>query len=325
MTIAEIESTLSTLCIRHPNLDDELLVTLLTAGGWEDKVIQDAVTIFKSSPNKYRIGINSFQLPVGQNPKTKINQNVSEIGVVVAKDVGIVASIKPSPVHTEVETKNEESSPIVYYNNEGKEEKVLPVFFDSEVPVEKKEIPVIHNITEVKPTVVVPAEIVTPLIDLKEKIEIPIKEVISEKVGAFVETQKETSKGVSLPEVSTEKIIEPQSLILQDILPKVVAQKIDPPENLPLKPFESTPHVWPFSKYKEVFHGETMLHPPTDEMVLVNNKAVVSEEHKESHLKKIKIKRTGFDSEDEGLIFLTGTTLLVILLLLAYMYSNGRL
>jgi hypothetical protein len=46
----------------------------------------------------------------------------------------------------------------------------------------------------------------------------------------------------------------------------------------------------------------------------------------EGHIiKKIKIKRTGFDGEDEGLIFLTGTTLLIILLLLAYMYSNGRL
>jgi hypothetical protein len=40
---------------------------------------------------------------------------------------------------------------------------------------------------------------------------------------------------------------------------------------------------------------------------------------------RIKLKRTGFDGEDEGLIFLTGIALLIVLLLLAYMYSNGRI
>src|SRR4051812_9681813 len=48
MTLHEIEETVRTLASRHEKLDEATLVTLLRAGGWEDKEIADAKTIFAS-------------------------------------------------------------------------------------------------------------------------------------------------------------------------------------------------------------------------------------------------------------------------------------
>ena len=52
MTINDIENILYTLKTNHPDLNDDLLVTILKAGGWEEKNIRDAVTIFHSSVGK---------------------------------------------------------------------------------------------------------------------------------------------------------------------------------------------------------------------------------------------------------------------------------
>lgn len=119
------------------------------------------------------------------------------------------------------------------------------------------------------------------------------------------------------------KTTEPESLIIPTVTQTAPAKKVDPPGNLPLKPFESSDHVWPLSRYNDVFHGDV---PP----VLSRTEAKLVEEHKDDHKKEepekvVKLKRTGFDGEDEGLILLTGISLLIVLLLLAYMYSNGRL
>lgn len=52
MTIREIESIIEDLRLRHKDLDEELLITLLTAGGWENKTIKDAVALFRLAENK---------------------------------------------------------------------------------------------------------------------------------------------------------------------------------------------------------------------------------------------------------------------------------
>jgi hypothetical protein len=313
MTIAEIESTLRTLAIRHPNLDDELLVTLLTAGGWESKVIKDALSLFKSNPNKYKQNIVQTQSPAQSEQGVVLNAVTINAQPVVPENVPIVPALSVVQVVQPI------SSDIVYYKSGGEEEAELPVVVDVDTPVERKEKVILQEeVRNVAPPNT-QSEII-PEIDLTAPVEIP-KDVPVTPVIAEV-------KHVAVPEnvlvVNSPTAVssEPQSLIVP--LPLATPQHIDPPENLPLKPFESTPHVWPFSKYKEVFHGETMPVLQTEERALVN--ALTPTQAPEIKApKKVKIKRTGFDGEDEGLIFLTATTLLIILLLLAYMYSNGRI
>ncbi len=47
MTLAETEQTLDTLRIRHPGIDECMLVTLLRSGGWEEKQVEDAKMMFR--------------------------------------------------------------------------------------------------------------------------------------------------------------------------------------------------------------------------------------------------------------------------------------
>jgi hypothetical protein len=55
MTITNIENTLNTLEILHPDLDEAGLFALLNAGGWEEKNINDAIVLFR---NKDRVKAN---------------------------------------------------------------------------------------------------------------------------------------------------------------------------------------------------------------------------------------------------------------------------
>lgn len=275
MTINEIESTLKTLTNRHSNLDEEMLITLLTAGGWEEKLIKDAVAVFRGSTQKKdTVIVTSPEIVL---LKTEITHNGVD-RVIVNNLSAVNNEIKTSDISEKYvqENTNSEVSEIVYYDNKGEEETALQNFPNQEVELLK--------------------------VDDAEK-------------------EKILHTSFSTSERPLEIVVEPQSLIE----PKIISPKteVDLPDNLPLKPFESSPHVWPLSKYKEVFHGDVMTPLSVEERALVNE--TEKQEIPESVVKKVKLKRTGFDGEDEGLIFLTGTALLVILLLLAYMYSNGRI
>lgn len=350
MTIAEIESTLQTLLTRHPNLDEGMLVTLLTASSWEGKNIQDAVVLFK---NKYQQNVMVSQKPT---PKVEINSSsqknaiaqktienngfsaipiVPQVTPVTPSSIvqplipqNSVPIIKQTTVASSVENKVgttqknigtegvPESIDLVYYDTEGKEEEILPVYYD-----DGKELP---KVTE--PLIITQPEKINPVAQITTPPE--VIPVIEEKEFPKVVEQKIIEQKKEDTQISKVAIIEPQSLIEQKIEARSPVQPIELPENLPLKPFESAPHVWPFSKYKEVFHGSgvPILSSKEEDLVKKEKESQVYVKNVEEKqvIKKVKVKRTGFDGEDEGLIFLTGITLLIILLLLAYMYSNGR-
>lgn len=322
MTIAEIESILRSLCIRHPNLDDQLLVTLLTAGGWEDKVIRDAISLFRSSPQKYRSSVTiAPQVPnyqVVEQKSITTQTEASESGIAVSQ------TLSDTPL-TVSETVRDQSVPVkdsvdmVYYDSAGQEEKEIEILPEAQVVRQKPATDIVPN--------TVHTELVEGYSEMKS--ETQETQVIAETTihQDFSSNTHTTDQNHVLVEGVTNN--GPVSLVVPVQEQRSVTH-VEPPENLPLKPFESTPHIWPFSKYKEVFHGEVMTPLPPDERTLVNEvnqitKPVAIKTEEIHPQKKIKIKRTGFDGEDEGLIFLTATTLLIILLLLAYMYGNGRI
>ena len=213
MTLNEIQSTLDTLRIRHSNLDEQMLTTLLYASGWDDRAVHDAITLFHGRK--------------------------------------IVEA--PSVKDTSLEEKN-----------------ILPEM----------------------------AHIDHTLLAHNED-----QETVS------IEEEKQESKIIEEKHES-----EPQSLIVPE---RDLSYKKDNelPSNLPLRPFETTHHIWPFSRYKDVFYGEVMPILKKDEKEMAE-KNIIEHIHLES---------TPLTKNDEKLIVLACTMLLVILLLLGYMYSNGRL
>lgn len=145
---------------------------------------------------------------------------------------------------------------------------------------------------------------------------------------------------------STEKLhpAEKESLIVSeevDQLPTLPNVGSIIPENLPIKPFEPSPNNWAFSKYKAIFHGDTDPEPD-----MVPEKRVAPEPKKEiieqpeapaprkSEVvqpievvipKHIEITKTPLTKEDEGLIAMAALFVVIVILLILYMYSNGRL
>ena len=335
MTIAEIESTLRTLFARHPDLNEEMLTTLLAAGGWELVHIQEAVSIFKSLKIKIKPEIpdkkditgvsndvqkndesvathidfeknekitqkeNNFSTVAsdGLNMHEKNVENKETVNNLLVKGLenskpSIQEIISPPPVVSEIKkTEN-----IVYFDSSGQEEGDL-----SDVPNTNGE-PV--------------------FIEEKLKIKEGVVDISKQDISVNLETNKDikNEEGEIVLKPEKEINLEPQSLIEHKEEVKIIAKEVEPPMNLPLKPFESSPHVWPFSKYKDVFHGETMPVVKDQDVNFVAGPSIQKEVQSKNN-----IRISGFDREDESLIVMTGVALLIIILLLTYMYSNGRL
>lgn len=321
MTIAEIEHTLRTLCLRHQKLDTELLVTLLTAGGWEDKIIKDAVTLYSSSPEKYKsISATAPLVKESHVAKVEAKEVISPVyaGDIVTPVPDSISLPDVAPPLTKQD--GEVPSDIVYFDSGGQEERELPNFDN----IGSDALPRINKSDLLPPSSAVSPDVQNPVPNIQKNDSSDLLKNNSSGVENNTSGIIPVTPSVLIQQEIAQLSAEPQSLIVPEVVQRVVSEHAAPPENLPLKPFESTPHVWPFSKYKEVFHGEVMTPLSEGERILVTQ---ITKEGAEAAVapKKITVKRTGFDGEDEGLIFLTAITLLIILLLLAYMYSNGRI
>lgn len=194
----EIENTVLSLIERHPNLDDAMLKVLLLSGGWDEKMINEAVLVY------HRIeGKNLF-------PKLE----------------------NPPFLQPEVQTGN-----------------LLLEHFEDEKKVEPQSL-------------------------------------ISPSIGTILSSKNSDKK------------------------------EVEPPHDLPLRPFESSTHVWPFARYKDVFYGDVM---PTH---LTVEEKQLAKKHKAENIYLAKIPMT---KKEKDMLILVSSMLLVVLLLLGYMYSNGRL
>lgn len=223
MNLHEIEETLHILKSRHSDLDEQMLVTLLRGGGWEEKHIQDALFLFRSkgvTPN------------AGSPPELP-------------------------PVQSE------------------------PVF---EPQVDGNHL-------------------------LVGQTELPV------------------------PEKGEEAVPVVESLVTS--APEHVLSKDELPHNLPLRPFETSDHVWPFSRYRDVFYGEQELKVEEPEPVQEQKQPVPLETKKEENVPvqpkpvasepEVELIPVPLSKGDEGLVFLACIMLIAVLFLLGYMYSNGRL
>ncbi len=319
MTLSEIETILKELSIRHTDLDEELLRTLLTSAGWENTTIKEALVLYKSNPPKKVVTTNPVVVDVPKIPQISV---------------------------TEKAITEQLPTDITFYQPDGSEEGILPVLHDVP-PVLKKEEPAVHVPQEIQKEVIppqpvkqeIPVEVQQPQEpQLKVKVIPPF--VLQEKVEQKEEVKEEIKEETNIvlkPEVKEEpKKDEPESLIVHtDELPRIREKKdTEIPENLPLLPFESSSHVWAFSKYKDVFHGDVMpqKNEAQDTVVITQN----SESQMQNPVPPVPLKVVAVEEDivvekvpmtkgDESLVFLAGVMLLAIILILGYMYSNGRL
>lgn len=296
MTLSEIENILEDLSKRHANLDKELLTTILLASGWEDKFIKDALVLF------------------GQRKKKE---------QMLPSSVVSTQAVDPS-VKTE----------ITFYKTDGEEEGELKVFDDSKPVVTKSTPDAVPSpeVVSVSESVVIPegAEVVTITTST------PSEELV-ENTREIKENIQPTNVAPVKEEWPLERTEEPESLIVHEEVsrPEVKTNaESSIPGNLPLLPFESSPHIWSFSKYKDVFHGEVT--PPPQPASVETKQVVAAPQVTEMPLQvinaapippdeEISVEKTPMTKSDESLVFLAGVMLLGIILILGYMYSNGRL
>lgn len=210
MTINEIQSTLDQLKERHPKLDEGLITTMLSAGGWDEVSIKEAIVLFR----------------------------------------------------------------------EGKKDLNLPHQDNVSFP------------------------------------ELP-KLLLTEQINEEKEQPKE-SLVVSLQD---------------NLVPNKSKSTI--PEDLPLKPFESSPNVWTFSRYRDIFHGNEKEEIEPEKKEVVVDK-IITEKPKEEVIKNIEtekilkpkelvLNKVPLTKKDEEIIASIGMFLLIVILMVIYMYLNNRL
>jgi hypothetical protein len=217
MTLHEIEETLHTLIERHPGLDDGQLLTLLRAGGWEQKEIEEARMVFAR---------------------------------------GIVRS--------------------------------NPIIEDDNRPTE----PPRENLPTLQEKPVFP-----PVVPLDHLL-----------VSKNEEKKEEPSLVADVKQESREEL----------------------PHNLPLKPFETSEHVWPFSRYRDIFYGESEGKPKPETVEKTPVPVSIPDPKRNAPVSdgskvEVHITPTPMSKGDEKLVMLASMLFVIVILLLGYMYSNGRL
>ena len=187
-------------------------------------------------------------------------------------------------------------------------------------------------------------EVITPVLEQVSQEEALVHEAqkilepIEIEVVPILEQTLESSVVVpAVPVVSVAPTTEPQSLITHEDIPEKRSPEKQGvlPSNLPLLPFESSPHIWSFAKYKDVFHKEATVQ---EEIKVINvmpqeaSSFVVKEKvfEEKPYIKigedvEVVMETIPLRKDDKPLVFLATIMLLAIIVILGYMYSNGRL
>ena len=122
MTLSDIETTLGELAVRHENLDAQLLETLLRAAGWEDKVIKEALMLFKTFDiKKWKL---KHPTPIFVETKTSnsldVNRNADVPNISSSETATVADTTKDSLQQAGVQ-----DGAIVFYQQDGTEERNL--------------------------------------------------------------------------------------------------------------------------------------------------------------------------------------------------------
>lgn len=159
-----------------------------------------------------------------------------------------------------------------------------------------------------------------------------LKDAKKEDVSKVLIQSAEMSPDHLIPDEQIMEREEKESLVKNETPKKLTSKALEEiPHNLPLKPFEASPHVIPFSEYKETFHGK-------DEKVIPQVQNISGVITSTSTVASVPVsvpvyvpayvrskKPVPLSKSEKELVVMASVLLFVILILLSYMYSNGRL
>jgi hypothetical protein len=193
--------------------------------------------------------------------------------------------------------------------------------------------------------------------EVEERVVHPVQNEIVVDEGAQLSALKEeVVKDEVMREADTNHqevvLVEEESLVKEDLPTREEKSKTwsELPDNLPLVPFESSPHIWSFGRYKDTFYQESKTEERKTETITTTTSYVQEKELEpvpvpgvtpmatsqvpqtpEPVLSKsgteieIDFEKTPISKGEESLVVLAGIMLLAIMLILGYMYGNGRL
>lgn len=312
MTLQELETILDTLTSRHPNIDETTLLTLLRSGGWEEKIVRDAITLFSLRKSTH---IDKPRIALQEKPQLDLPEapNGSHL-LPVADTHQVIEDILANPSQ---------------YRDE-EEDTYRDVSF-----VETKEEQA-HNDTEISTEQLAQTSLESDSHSDVSENDVSLENKLQSKESDVENEETKDTQAIYNSENTQENVISPDapSLIKEDISDNSKTDII--PHNLPLRPFESLPHVWSFSQYKKLFHGEeeeVEVKKQSNDAVDKKNIEVPQKpfsqnetkqnEHKDTG--KIVFEKTPKSKSEESLLIIACVMLAIILLFLGYMYSNGRL
>lgn len=325
MTLSEIETTLGELAARHPDLNEKMLNTLLLSAGWEERKLKEALMLFKQNTftQKGSLPETKTATPTLTQPSIFVPPLIADIAAPEKNSSSATEAVVLSPEVVQ------EEAVITFYHPDGSEEGDLNNVAEIPLPVVETKV-VTEKFTQISE---MPAghddehkeevTILTPGQDVVRDIQDYEHTLVDDFTGP-----RETS--------SAEVVVASTAQASQlSVTPSVSVQRLQQkeqeiPANLPLLPFESSPHVWSFSRYKDVFHGEVMADPVTVHSTETKTETALVQPVAETEvplvpLEEVIVEKVPMDKQDESLVVLAAFMLLVIILILGYMYSNGRL
>lgn len=325
MTLHEIEKTLQTLISRNKDLTEEKLKTLLQAGGWEENTIEEGLFLFKNFNRAKSIGV----LDVGnlQKEKTIKDNSVKEEN----KELALLENsggyiypvafqkkeiIKEEPVYSLIEegiekVKENSNEEIDEIKDQKSSEEVMmqelsedssdKEAFEFSKELDKEPIP--HNLP------LRPFETSTLHVPFYKYRKLFTKgSIIEDKKVNYVSESEDKAKEKISVDVGNEKEINKEYLVEQ--------VELDNNENLTLKS-DSLPK-------NEVINNQNLTEiDPKYEKDHHENEIVESKTNTDGP--PIQSDKSSIAHIDTKLILVTAGMLITILLLLGYMYSNGRL
>ena len=290
MNISDIQTTLNRILKYNQNLNLEGLKILLEASDWKESDMKDALFLFKrnqdldSLPNEAVVHIDPSIINVVSKVKIKNETPVNEVIKLPTKNELKKSYFKNNIESIEIKTE---------IKNEA--EFLLPASISSDhLLFEEEMLPS----AEVEPDYLLSSGINE--LEIGEATEVGIKQktelqTVSPNLSVVLdlETKKETIR----------KILDEKP---EDVLPS----------NLPLKPFDSSPHVLHFADYANSFF--------TEEERMKNSlggkeaRATLNE----SAFSKSKIKYQPLSEKEKKLARLASVFLVIILLLIMYMQNK---
>lgn len=359
MTITEIEKAIEELSLRHDDLTKESLLTLLLSAGWERRTIDEALLVYetmrtlpkgespqvsKSTPpvvpdTEVPISLSTAERQDDPSTTTEEKPSLPLVSVVATEKEDFVpqvlvpqketttASLVDQPEVPSLEQSGNEA--ITFLLPDGTEEKLSTPQAETVGPVVREEAKKSNTSQQEEWSFFRDTEKVTPPQNLPQQEAQTPHSLVQTKDVSLVE-EKSSSQATTQPEAVTN--------IPQAKKSPLYGGEI--PNNLPVVPFEiSHDTIWTFDKYKDAFHKEgeqtqsvsfeqtavpTDMLARTKEAVITTMPTIPAENANHSH-RVVEFEETPITKTDESLVVLASVMLLAIILILGYMYGQGRL